>query len=111
MSIELSSRCGKALKELSVKRSPEKINSLYEQFRDIQVTWSVFCTERSKARCIATAIGPPEVNITDCSPGFDCDMNREIPEFTRLQNSVQVSTPGTIRSPVTQSPIILAKSF
>src|SRR5260370_746127 len=96
-----STTCACELKLLRVNRSASYRNSLQEEFRDIQLTCKVRSGESCKARCTATAVGPPEVKIATRSPRRPAERNFERPEFTRAQNSSQVSTPAGTLSPCT----------
>src|SRR5712664_16210 len=100
-----SFRCGWVLNALRVNRSPEKRNSLQEQLRDIQLTCKVSCAERFRARCMATAIGPPDVTLATRSPGPPAARNFASPRFTREQNSDHVSTPSDGIAPLTHLPM------
>src|SRR5260370_39383578 len=106
-----SSRCGWVLNVLRVKRSPEKRNSLQEQLRDIQLTCKVCCGERFSARCMATAIGPPDVTLATRSPRPPAARNFARPRFTREQNSDHVSTPSDGIAPLTHLPTTRSNTF
>src|SRR5271156_5079733 len=111
VSNDASSRCGNALNALNVKRSPEKRNSVQEQFRDIQATRNVSCADKFKARCMPMAIGPPEQETTEHSPCLAPEMICESPRFTRAVNSSHDSTPGITSSPATHISIIASTIF
>ena len=70
------------------------MNSLQDELRDIQLTFNVLPAESCSARCMPTAMGPPEVKIATLSPWPPAERNFVRPEFTLEQNSNQVSTPG-----------------
>src|SRR5580704_6619002 len=106
-----SSKCWNELNVLSVKRSPENTNSLYEQLRGIQATSKVSSGERCNARCTDTATGPPEVKMALVSFLPEADKNRERPRLTRAMKSSQDSTPSTINSARTHIVITVSKSF
>src|ERR1700739_703470 len=97
----MSSRCGKALNVLSVKRSLENRNSLNEQFRTIQVVRSVSCDERCRERRMAPPSSPPEQKTASCWPRPFADTHCDKPRSTRVQNSVHDSTEGSTTSPST----------
>ena len=99
------------LKALRVKRSAPYRNSLQEEFCDIQLTPRVAAGERLSARCMATAIGPPEEKMATCSPRWPEARNLVRPEFTRAQNSCQVSTPCGASSAFTHLPITVSNNF
>src|SRR5579864_77381 len=106
-----STICPCELKLLRVNRSASYRNSLQEEFRDIQLTCKVRSAESCKARCTAIAVGPPEVKIATRFPRRPAERNFAKPEFTREQNSSQVSTPSGAISPCTHFPMTASNNF
>src|SRR5277367_4197503 len=99
------------LKVLRMKRSAPYRNSLQEEFCDIQLTPSVTWSESFRARCMATAMGPPEEKMATCLPRWAEARNLVRPEFTRAQNSCQVSTPCGVSSAFTHLPMTVSNNF
>jgi hypothetical protein len=85
--------------------------SLQEEFRDIQLIFNVLFGESCRARCMATAMGPPEVKIATLSLRLPAERHFVRPEFTLEQNSNQVSTPGGQIAPLTHLPMTTWNNF